>query len=110
MFTSYEIAEWRAYEQAFGPINGHWQNETLAQIHELMQTMAHMAGARYDENPVPVPRTKDRPGTAYGFERDANGMCTVVPQEVIEVVEEEASGGGFDALDSFFTAQENQEG
>lgn len=116
MFTSYEMAEWHGYEKAFGPINGLWEHETLAQIHELLQTIAYIGGAQAEDNPIPAPTTKDRPGSAYGFEQDAKGLYTQVPEEALESAEEaaqEAQGiqteGGFEALDNWI-ADETPEG
>lgn len=108
MFSSYEITEWLAYENAYGPIGDHYLNETLAQMHELMQTMAYLAGAKMEENPVNKPTTHARPGAGYGFERDQYGRYTIVPEEVQEIVEEEESSGGFEALDAYFTSLEGE--
>ncbi|WP_432001233.1 hypothetical protein [Streptomyces sioyaensis] len=40
--TSRELAEWVAYERAYGPIDLMWTNETLAQIHELLQNLLYV--------------------------------------------------------------------
>lgn len=108
MFSSYEMTEWQAYEEAFGPVNGMWDRETLAQIHELLQTMAYIAGAQAEENPVPQPRTKDRPGSAFGFERDEFGLYSVPPPEAVEKRqdEERAEAGALGALDSYIAEDE----
>jgi hypothetical protein len=110
MFSSYEMAEWRAYEMAHGPVDGSWERETLAQMHELLQMNAYIAGAQAEENPVPPPRTKDRPGLAYGFERDQDGLYTVTPPEEVDEQREAQSDGGADALNAFFDSEEFKEG
>jgi hypothetical protein len=110
MFTSREIAEFRAYEQAYGPIDGSWEKETLAQMHELLQMSAWIAGSEAEENPMPNPRTKGRPGFMYGFEKDENGEYTEAPEEAVEEARVEQSDGDFNAFDQFFIAEQEKEG
>ena len=35
--TSRELEEWMAYERVVGPVDSSWDQEVLAQIHELIQ-------------------------------------------------------------------------
>lgn len=59
---SHEIAEWRAFEKAFGPLRDEWRDEALASIHEQLQLIARLIGQGFfgEESPVtefaPVPR------------------------------------------------------
>lgn len=59
-----EIAEWMAFERAFGPIGHEWRDEMLASIHEQLQMLNFLYGAvnsEEDENPVPEPIRMPRP-------------------------------------------------
>lgn len=60
--TARELAEWMAYEAAYGPIGSTYANELLAQINELLQNIAYMTGAQLEENPIPMPRQVQRAG------------------------------------------------
>lgn len=42
-----------------------WVHETLAQLHELLQSLLHTAGARAEENPFPPPKRYERPGSFF---------------------------------------------
>lgn len=67
---SYELTEWKAYEQAFGPLGSAYSEEILAQIHELIQTELYMAGAQVKKNPIPIPKKCPRPMEAFKQEDD----------------------------------------
>lgn len=43
--SSLELAEWMAYEKAFGPIDDEWRDNTLAEVHELLQGILHITAS-----------------------------------------------------------------
>lgn len=43
-FSSPELAEWMAYENVAGPVNGQYDSEMLTQIHELIQAFGSEDG------------------------------------------------------------------
>jgi|SRR6476661_4951300 len=49
---SYELAEWQAYEHAFGPLGKTYIETTLAEIQEQLQILNVLTGSQYEENPV----------------------------------------------------------
>lgn len=66
--TSRELSEWSAYERAYGPIDNDWRDETLAQIHELMQDVRHLTARRVSTNGVStetVPKRRVRPAELW---------------------------------------------
>jgi hypothetical protein len=63
--SSHEIAEWQAYERAFGPIGSAYGDDVLAAIHEQLQTVCFLLGAQMEENPMPVPQRVKRPMQLY---------------------------------------------
>lgn len=60
-----QFAEWMAYERAFGPIDGWFSREMLAQLHELIQVNNQLTGAsltkRGRKNPAGKFRKVPRP-------------------------------------------------
>jgi hypothetical protein len=60
--SAMELAEWAAYEHAYGPLDGAWRDEVMAQMHELTQLVAYLSGCQFEENPAPKPRPLQRPG------------------------------------------------
>lgn len=66
--TAFEIAEWEAYERAFGPLGRQYEQDMLARVHEQLQMIAYVLGAansREDENPVPEPQKVPRPHEVF---------------------------------------------
>jgi hypothetical protein len=60
--TSRELAQWAAYERYAGPLDGSWEAETLAQLHEMTQNLCRMFGAaNFERNPMPEPAHHKRP-------------------------------------------------
>lgn len=39
---SRELAEWEAFERAFGPLDYSWRDDMLARLHEIMQSSDSM--------------------------------------------------------------------
>ena len=62
---SFELTEWQAYEQAFGPLGNAYSDDVLAAIHEQLQTLNYLTGSQCEENPVPMPRHWPRPPEAF---------------------------------------------
>lgn len=66
---SHELTEWVAYEKAFGPLGSRYNDEMLAQQHELLQTLAYLTGAQVTQknqkNPIPSPRHTPRPDEQF---------------------------------------------
>ncbi len=62
---SQEIAEWQAYEKAFGPLGAMYTQELLAKQVDQQQLQNYLAGAQFDENPVPEPVKTLRPNEVY---------------------------------------------
>lgn len=65
--SSYEIAEWQAFEKAFGPLGNDYEKETLATIVDLLNVLIYTNGkiAYGDKNPVPEPKKYPRPHEAF---------------------------------------------
>ena len=59
--SSRELAEWEAYERAYGPIGKRYSEEALANIADTLAILLRHYGEQFDENPVPVPRKYPRP-------------------------------------------------
>ena len=69
--TSLELAEWNAYERAYGPIDDDWRDENSAQIHELLQSLLYAFGGEG----TPEPRHKTRPSEMWGeYQKSANSQ------------------------------------
>ena len=62
---SHELAEWEAFERAFGPIGNEYTQETLASILDTLNILTHLTGNQYEENPIPVPKRYDRPPDVF---------------------------------------------
>lgn len=54
--SSFELSEWFAFEQAFGPLDGLWEGEMLRALH--VQLQATFRG-KDDPEPVPFMERKD---------------------------------------------------
>ena len=67
---SHELAEWQAYERAFGPIGTVYNDDVLAAIHEQLQTGNFLAGAQMEENPIPQPKRVKRPTELFKVPED----------------------------------------
>lgn len=53
--NSHEIAEWKAYERAFGPIDNHWVNVALQAIHHELRVGNRMfQGAQWGDEKGPI--------------------------------------------------------
>lgn len=90
-FDSLELAQWRAYEIALGPIGRQYSDGALAHIHEQLQNISYLLGAQAgDDNPVTPPQHYPRPDEIFA------------PQD--EVVENENAEevGDADALNAYF--------
>jgi hypothetical protein len=59
------LSEWRAYEKACGPLRTEYEGVLLKQIHELLQAANRMAGAQFDNNPMPIPSPAPVPSDVY---------------------------------------------
>ncbi len=59
--SALEIAEWQAFERAFGPIGREYADNTLADIHEQLQVLVRLTGEQYEDNPAPMPKRHLRP-------------------------------------------------
>lgn len=62
---SYELAEWEAFERAFGPLGNEYTQETLASILDTLNLLLHLTGNQYEENPIPVPTRHKRPPEVF---------------------------------------------
>jgi hypothetical protein len=71
---SYELSEWVAYERVFGPIGSRYNDEMLAQQHEILQSVAYLLGAQVtpkgQKNPIPIPKHTPRPDEQFVQEKD----------------------------------------
>lgn len=74
--TSYELAEWRAFDLAYG-LGDQDLREVLSGIHEQLQMANHLTGAAHftpendpDKNPIPPPRRYPRAGDPPRSEED----------------------------------------
>lgn len=65
---------WRAFELAFGPIDGTWDREMIAQQHELLQLNNQLTGAsitkKGGKNPAGKFRRVPRPWALYEPDHD----------------------------------------
>lgn len=59
--SSTELAEWEAYERAFGPIGKRYGEEALANIADTLAALLRLTGEQYEDNPVPIPKKYPRP-------------------------------------------------
>lgn len=57
--SSYELTEWMAFEQAYGPLGSRYNGEMLAAIHEQLQFANKMAGGEDYPEPKQVPRPNE---------------------------------------------------
>ena len=90
-FDSLEIAEWRAFERALGPIGPQYSEGALAHIHEVLQGILYMLGAQAGEdNPAPKPQHFPRPNEVY------------LPQDEVPAESDPEFAGGADELSAFF--------
>lgn len=93
-FDSLELAQWRAYEIALGPIGRQYGDGTLAAIHEQLQAVAYLLGAQAgDDNPVPMPQHFPRPNEVFVPEGETE---VAVEAEVDEVGDVDALNAHFD--------------
>lgn len=64
---SVEYSQWMAFERAYGPINGEWDQEALANIQEQLQSIAyllsqaHFTDKTHRRGPIPKPERYPRP-------------------------------------------------
>ncbi|AEV52073.1 hypothetical protein [Rhodococcus phage REQ1] len=63
--SSTELAEWEAYERAFGPIGKSYGEQALASISDTLAILLRLYGEQFDDNPVPVPSKYPRPSEWY---------------------------------------------
>lgn len=62
--SSWELSEWMAYEKAYGPIDDDWRDNTLGEVHELLQGLVHLTAAtnsKDGKSPETVPKRHVRP-------------------------------------------------
>lgn len=60
---SRELAEWQAYEMAYGPLGNDYQNDLLAAIAERLHVGNYLFGkANFKDSPIPEPEPIQRPG------------------------------------------------
>ena len=69
--SSTELAEWEAYERAFGPIGKHYGDEALANIADTLAILLRLYGDQFEENPVPIPAKYPRPKEWYTSSPDS---------------------------------------
>lgn len=90
-FDSLELAQWRAYEIALGPIGRQYSEGTLAAIHEQLQTVAYLLGAQAgDDNPVTPPKHFPRPDEVF------------LPDGEADTDDKGEEAGDADALNAYF--------
>lgn len=87
---SLEVAEWKAFERAHGPIGREWEHETLASIQELLQNLCRLMGGQYEENPAPEPKRYPRPNAFFE------------PREEEDPEQEAQPIAGADELNAYF--------
>lgn len=58
---SHELAEWEAYERAFGPLGKSYTNEVLANVSDSLAVLLRLYGEQFDDNPIPIPSKYPRP-------------------------------------------------
>lgn len=63
-----ELAEWMAYEQAFGPLDDAWRDDMFARLHEIQQ------GDPVQRNP--------RPNEIYKFFQDQQDREEAVEESI----------------------------
>lgn len=68
------MSEWEAFERAYGPIDGEYSADMLAQIHEQLQILTWLMGNQFEPNPAPKPRNVPRPPDIYVEQEDEEGM------------------------------------
>lgn len=64
---SRELAEWDAFERAYGPLGNSYEHEALASIQEELQKIQYIIGMGHfgEENPVPKPDPYPRPRDVF---------------------------------------------
>ncbi len=68
MMDSRELSEWQAYEKFNGPIDEDWRDDTLSEIHELLQGIYHVtvaANSKSGASEDSKPQRKIRPGEIW---------------------------------------------
>ena len=84
--SSAEIAQWQAYEKAFGPIGHQYSDDLLASIHEQLQVIAKLSGAALvsdsNDNPVPNPRHTPRPPELFRPPEDEDDSDVSIYDEI----------------------------
>jgi len=66
VFSSRELAEWRAYERVAGPLDSSWRDEIMAKLLEFahddlyLHSQAHFTDKNKTKGPI-EPREKDVP-------------------------------------------------
>lgn len=67
---SVEYTGWMAFERSHGPVNGEWDAEALAALHEQLQQIsyllgqAHFTDKTHKRGPIPKPERYPRPHEA----------------------------------------------
>lgn len=61
--NSREISEWRAYELTNGPVGAQYEQNALAEIHEMLQQLARILIAQHanDQDDIPSIQHFPRP-------------------------------------------------
>ena len=65
--SSLEIAEWKAFERAFGPIGNEWRDATQAAVLEQLQFLLSAWSSDFEPKPWPRPD-----GTVPDVDSDAD--------------------------------------
>lgn len=92
---SMEIAEWRAFERALGPIGPEYTQNVLAASHEQLQTVSWLLGSQFEENPVPQPDHWPRPPEVFEGTKEQ-----VEAEEAPVINDAEAMNAFFDEVES----------
>lgn len=103
---SRELTEWMAFEQAYGPVDDGYANDTLAAIHEQLQSIAVMVGAQLEDNPAPEPRHYPRPVEVFTYRDDKRQRGRKRSSAPLG----EDVKGDADALNAYFDVIEAAEG
>ncbi len=61
--SSYELAEWMAFEKVNGPLGSQYSDDMMANVHEQLQAIQFILGrmSAGKESPVPPPHRLRRP-------------------------------------------------
>lgn len=63
--SAHEVAEWKAFERAYGPLGRDYGNEKLAEIHETLQQLISVQATNYE------PKRSTRPHEVWDEQEKA---------------------------------------